>query len=102
MNRRFSYISITSWSPETKSDIILYAISNPINHSKTKLSKINQNLLGSNIAKLFARRHRNELKRCSQFYSLASIFNETSTKDKHRTQTNNITKNYFIRLFGCF
>jgi hypothetical protein len=102
MDRRFSYASITSHIYETKSDIISCAIGNPINQRKSKLSKINRNFLGSDIAKLFVKRHNNELQRCSQFYSLASIFNETSTKDKHQSKWNDIKKRYFTQLFQCF
>ncbi|CAF0861755.1 unnamed protein product [Adineta steineri] len=102
MDRRFSYVSIISWISETKTDIITYANGNPKNQTQAKLSQINQDFLGSDISKIFVRRHHNELQRCSQFYSLASIYNETLTKDKHYTKSNNITKKYFIRLFRCF
>jgi hypothetical protein len=91
MDRRFTYVSIESYVLEIKSDLISYANGNPKNQSKGKLSRINRNFFGTKLTKLFVRRHHNELQRCSQFYSLASIFNETATKDKH----NNVKKKYF-------
>lgn len=102
MDRRYSYVSITSYIYETKSDVISCAIGNPRNQRDVKLSKINRNYLGTKIAKLFVKRHNKELERCSQFYSLSSIFNETLTKDKHQSRWNNIKKKYFIELFQCF
>jgi hypothetical protein len=118
MEQRFTFTSSTSssssssscasYTPETKSDIIAFAIGNPANKLSAKLSENNQNLLGSDIADLFAKRHNHELQRCSQFYSLASIFNERTTKDKHRMNTKNFKKmystgrKYILRLFICF
>jgi hypothetical protein len=96
------------YTPVTKSDIIAFAIGNPANKLTAKLSKNNHNLLGSDIAGSLVKRHNHELQRCSQFYSLASIFNETTTKDKHRTTTKNMKKmhftgrKYILRLFICF
>ncbi len=95
MNRRCSYISVGSCLMETKSDIISRAMGNPKNQSKETLSRINRDFLGSNITKLFVRRHHNELKRCAQFYSLTSLFNETASKDKHKSTK----KNYFRCFF---
>jgi hypothetical protein len=83
MDRSCSYISIESYVFETKSDIISRTNGNPKNQSKGKLSQINRNIFGSNLTKLFIKRHYNELQRCRQFYSLTSLFNETATKDKH-------------------
>src|SRR5690242_6232891 len=100
--------SSASYTPETKSDIITLAVGNPANKTNAKLSQNNENLLGYDIADLFTKRHNHELQRCSQFYSLASIFNETSTNDKHRMKIKNIKKMYFdgrkyiLRLFICF
>jgi hypothetical protein len=91
MARRFTYVSIESHVLEIKSDLISYANGNPKNQSKGKLSRINRNFFGTKLTKLFVRRHHNELQRCSQFYSLSSVFNETATKDKH----NNVKKKYF-------
>jgi hypothetical protein len=113
--QKFQYISMTtsssssmSYTPETKSDIIALAIGNPANKSKAKLSQKNQTFLGYGIADLLIKRHNHELQRCSQFYSLASIYNETSTKDKHRMKMDNIKKlsfsgrKYILRFFICF
>ena len=111
MEQKFQYQSNTSSSsntPETKSDIIALAVGNPINRSDAKLSKKNQNLLIYDDADLFVKRHNDELQRCSQFYSLASLFHETSSKDKHRLNRRNIKKMYytgrknFLKLFICF
>jgi hypothetical protein len=109
MEQRFpSSLSSISYTPETKSDIIAVAIANPANKSNAKLSEKNEDLLGFDIADLLTKRHNLELQRCSQFYSLASIFNETTTKDKHRMKLKNIRKiysmgrKYFLRLFICF
>jgi hypothetical protein len=115
MEQRLTVISNASsssssavYTPKTKSNIILLAMGNPANRSKAKLSKNNQNLLGSNNGDLFAKRYNHELQCCSQFYSLASIFNETSTKDKHRMKRKNIKKmystgrKYILRLFICY
>ncbi len=116
MEQRFTFISYASssssfssaaYTPETKLNIISLAMGNPANRSKAKLSENNQNLLGFNNGDLFAKRYNHELQRCSQFYSLASIFNETSTKDKHRIKLKNIKnmystgRKYFLRLFIC-
>ncbi len=103
-----SLSSSGSYTPETKSDIIACAIGNPANKSNAKLSRNNEYLLGSDIAYSLIKRHNHELQRCSQFYSLASLFNEKSTKDKHRFQIKNIRKmystgrKYISRLFICF
>jgi hypothetical protein len=101
--------STASYTPETKSDIIAFAIGNPVNKSKAKLSQKNDQFLGgSTISDVFIKRHNCELQCCSQFYSLASIYNETSTKDKHRMKIKNIKKmsfsvrKYLLRLFICF
>jgi hypothetical protein len=116
MERKFTFISntlsssssSTPYTPKTKADIIACAVGNPANKSKAKLSVTNQNLLGDDIADLFTKRHNSELQRCSQFYSLASIFNETSTRDRHRMKIKNIKKmystgrKYFLRLFICY
>jgi hypothetical protein len=91
----------------TKSDIIAFAVGNPANKSQAKLSKFNRTLLGSDTADMLARRHNKELQRCSQFYSLASVFNETTTKDKHSVNRKNLQKmcstgrKYLARLFIC-
>ncbi|CAF1341551.1 unnamed protein product [Adineta ricciae] len=68
--------TLSSYTPETKSDIISFAI----------------DLLGMEDAKLFTKRHNSELQRCSQFYSLASLFHETTTKDKHRLNGRDVQK----------
>jgi hypothetical protein len=100
--------SSMSWTPKTKVDIVAFAVGNPANKTKSRLSKTNQNLFGNDSADLFTKRHYHELQRCSQFYSMASILNETSTKDKHRMNTESIKKmistgqKYIIRLFACF
>ena len=108
MKRGLTFEStISSCIPADKSDIIAFALGNPANKIKAKLSKTNQNLLGSDMANVFITRHNHELQRCSQFYSLASIFNETSTKDKHRMKVKNIKRMYstgrkhIIKLFVC-
>jgi hypothetical protein len=103
-----SSYSSASYTPETKSDIIARAIGNPANKSNAQLSQNNEHLLGSDIAHSLIKRHNYELQRCSQFYSLASLFNEKSSKDKHRFQIKNIRKmsstgrKYISRLFMCF
>ncbi len=112
MEQGCTFISTTSssvsYTPKTKLEIIAFAIGNPANKSKTKLSEKNENLLGFDIANLLTKRHNYELQRCSQFYSLASIFDETSTKDKHQMKIKNIKKmystgrKYFLRLFSCY
>jgi hypothetical protein len=107
ISRTSTSLSSVSYTPETMSDIITFAIGNPANKSTARLSKNNQNLLGSDIAELLAKRHNHELQRCSQFYSLSSIFNETTTRDKHRMNMKNIKKmyttgrKYILRLFIC-
>ncbi|CAF0875855.1 unnamed protein product [Rotaria sp. Silwood1] len=111
MEQKFTYISSISssatYTPETKLDIIAFAMGNPANKTKAKLSKNNENLLGSDMANLFTKRYNYELQRCSQFYSLASIYNETSTKDKHRMKIKNMKKiystgrKYIARFFIC-
>ncbi|UJR38325.1 hypothetical protein I4U23_030995 [Adineta vaga] len=113
MKREFVFIPSVSSSfgssdsLETKSDIIAFAIGNPVNKKAAKLSQSNEDLLGIDNAKLFTRRHNNELQRCSQFYSLASLFNEKTTKDKHRINGKNIQKmcstarKYLLQLFIC-
>ncbi|CAF0718829.1 unnamed protein product [Adineta steineri] len=116
MKHKFTFVSSISsissathlyYTPETKSDIIAFAIGNPENKVTAKLSKNNQKFLGSDIGDLLIQRHNHELQRCSQFYSLASIFNETTTKDKHPMKLRNIKKmystgrKYFFRLFLC-
>ena len=93
--------------PETKSDIIACAIGNPANKSNAKLSRNNELLLGFDISDSLVKRHNRELQRCSQFYSLASLFNEKSSNDKHRFQLKNMKKMYstgrkcISRLFMC-
>ncbi len=93
---------------ETKSDIIACAIGNPANKFNAKLSRNNEHLLGFDIADSLIKRHNRELQRCSQFYSLASLFNEKSTKDKHRFRIKNMKKmyttgrKYISRLFICY
>ena len=101
--------SAASYTLETKSDIIAFAIGNPVNKSKAKLSQKNDQFLGgSSISDVFIKRHNCELQRCSQFYSLASIYNETSTRDKHRMKIKDIKKmsfsvrKYLLRLFICY
>jgi len=95
-------------TPSTKSDIIALAVGNPLNRSNAKLSQVNQELLGLGDAGLLTRRYNHELQRCSQFYSLASIYNEISTKDKHRSYKRNVKKMYssgkrhLLRLFICY
>ncbi|CAF2667083.1 unnamed protein product [Rotaria sp. Silwood2] len=111
MEHKFTFISSisssTTYTPETKFEIIAFAMGNPVNKTQTKLSKNNENLLGFDIANLLTKRHNDELQRCSQFYSLASIYNETSTKDKHQMKTKNIKKiystgrKYIVRFFIC-
>lgn len=102
-----SSISSSSYTLETTSDIIAFAIGNPANKITAKISVNNRNLLGSDIANRLAKRHNRELRRCSQFYSLASIFDETTTRDKHRMKIHNIKQMYFtgrkyiLRLFIC-
>lgn len=118
MEHKFTFISdvpssttsssCTSHALMTKSDIVAFAIGNPANKSHVKLSARNRNYLGMDTADSFTKRHNHELQRCSQFYSLSSIYNETSTKDKHRLKTKDIKriylngKKYFLRLFICF
>ena len=112
MEQGYAYIpstsSYASYAVETKSDIIAFAVGNPVNKSKAKLSKNNQNLLGYDIADLLITRHNHELQRCKQFYSLATIYEETSTKDKHRIGIKHLKKmysagrKYILRLFVCF
>lgn len=96
-----------SYKLETKLDIITFAMGNPANKINTRMSKNNEKLLGSGVAYLFTRRHNIELQRCSQFYSLASIYDETTTKDRHQLKRKNIKKicstgrKYLVRLFIC-
>ncbi|CAF0996490.1 unnamed protein product [Rotaria sordida] len=110
MKQKFTFMSTISSSryiSETKLDIIAFANGNPANKTKAKLSKNNRYLLGSDIADLFTKRHNYELQRCSQFYSLASVYNETLTKDKHRMKIKDMKKiystgrKYILRLFIC-
>lgn len=92
---------------ETKSDIIAFAFGNPANRSYAKLSRYNEHFLGTDLANLLTKRYNNELQRCAQYYSLASLFNETSTKDKHRFNKKNMKKISTIireslqRIFSC-
>ena len=83
-----------------QSDSFTLAFFSPITPIKSKLSVKNQHLLGYNTANIFIKRHQSELRRCSQFYSLASLFNERVTKDKHRKAAKNI-RTYLLRLFRC-
>ena len=108
MKRPISSSCCQSDLSETKSDIIAFAISNPVNRSAARLSQTNEHFLGTELANALTKRYNNELQRCAQYYSLASIFNETSTKNKHRFVKKNTKKIYFtireylLRLFVCF
>lgn len=99
--------SIVSWSPSTKSDIIAFAVGNPINKIHARLSQNNEFWIGESAADTFIRRHNRELQRCSQYYSLASLYNESLTKDKHSKMRKNLRKIYpsvrksFLKLFSC-
>lgn len=101
-------LSCQTDSPDTKSDIIAFAIGNPANRSYAKLSRYNEHFLGTELTNMLTKRYNNELQRCAQFYSLSSIFNETSTKDKHRFDKKNMKKissiirNCLQRVFSCF
>ncbi|CAF3351335.1 unnamed protein product [Rotaria socialis] len=111
MENRFTCKSIVSSSPSyppiKKLDIITFAMGNPANKMNARLSKNNQHLLGLDASNQFVKRHNLELQRCSQFYSLASIYNETATKNKHGINRKNVKKiystgrKYMVRLFIC-
>lgn len=68
--------------------------------ARTRLSVKNEDFLGEEMAEILIERHCNELRRCSQFYSLASIFDEKLTEDKHQRIFKNL-RFYLRHLFDC-